>query len=98
MNAYGRCTNVGKNLTDSVPIYSRDRKTFRPPTYIPTKDKRTKKFNENIVDTALQLSDELGEPVHYNENFGLKMVHRTAAERQNVISKFTPQAGSYVCW
>jgi len=93
-----RCANVGKNVTDIVAIYIRDRKPFRTPTYIPTKDERTNKFTENIVGTALQLSDELREPGHYNENLGLKLVHRTAAERQNVIIKFTPQAGSYLCW
>jgi len=35
MDAYDRCTNLGKkNLADSVAIYGRDPKLFRPPTYI----------------------------------------------------------------
>jgi len=34
MDAYNRCTNVGKNLADSAAIYGRGRKIFRPQTYI----------------------------------------------------------------
>jgi hypothetical protein len=34
MDAYERCTNLGKkNLADSVAIYGRGRELFRPPTY-----------------------------------------------------------------
>jgi hypothetical protein len=36
MDAYDRCTNLGKNLADSVAIYGRDREIFRPPTYAAT--------------------------------------------------------------
>jgi hypothetical protein len=35
MDAYDRCTNLGKNLADNVAIYSRGREIFRPPTYEP---------------------------------------------------------------
>jgi len=34
MDAYDRCTNLGKkNLAGSAPIYGRGREMFRPPTY-----------------------------------------------------------------
>jgi len=34
MDAYDRCTNLEKNLSDIVAIYGRGRDLFRPPTYI----------------------------------------------------------------
>jgi len=37
MNAYDRCTNLGKkNLADSVAIYGRGGEIFRTPTYAAT--------------------------------------------------------------
>jgi len=36
MDAYYRCTNLGKNLGCSVAIYGRGREIFTPPTYIVT--------------------------------------------------------------
>jgi len=32
MDAYNRCTNLGKNLADIVTIYVRCRELFRPPS------------------------------------------------------------------
>jgi hypothetical protein len=36
MDAYDRCTNVKKNLSDIVAMYGRGRELFRPPTYLLT--------------------------------------------------------------
>jgi hypothetical protein len=33
MDGYDRCTNLKKNLADSVAIYGRGRELFRPPMY-----------------------------------------------------------------
>jgi hypothetical protein len=33
MDAYDRCTNLGKNLADIVVIYGRGRELFRPTAY-----------------------------------------------------------------
>jgi len=34
MDAYDRCTNLGKKFTYSVAIYGRGRELFRPPTLL----------------------------------------------------------------
>jgi len=69
MDAYDRCTNLEKNLADSVAIYGQGRELFRPPTYFYSKTNQMHNCS-SLLNITLHVSGGLY--VHHQD---FKIVH-----------------------